>query len=104
MGWWNNNPYDANGYGAHFAGGGWLMMFVMAAFWLFVIGLVVLAATGWRRRGMMSPGHHAMHGTGQDPVPGSARDLLDRRFATGEITSEQYAEMRRVLESGRHGG
>jgi hypothetical protein len=28
----------------------------------------------------------------------SARDILDRRFASGELTKEQYEEMRRQLE------
>lgn len=32
-------------------------------------------------------------------VPEDARDILDRRYASGEISKEQYEEMRRTLET-----
>ena len=31
-------------------------------------------------------------------APESARDILDRRYANGEITKEQYEQMRRDLQ------
>ncbi len=34
----------------------------------------------------------------QTPPSETPRQILDRRFASGEITAEQYAEARRVLE------
>jgi uncharacterized membrane protein len=34
----------------------------------------------------------------QQPEP-SARELLDRRYASGDITSDEYDEARRKLES-----
>src|SRR5918912_1048370 len=61
---------------------GWL---VMLAFWAAVIGLVVLAV----RR--MTSGS-----AGESPI-----DILERRYAAGEITREQYQEMREVLEGAR---
>ena len=64
---------------------GWL---VMLAFWAAVIGLVVLAV-----RRMTGPSAGSTHGTGE-----SAMDVLRRRYAAGEITREQYREMREVLE------
>jgi putative membrane protein len=37
---------------------------------------------------------------GQDkpPIGESPRQILDRRFASGEIDAEQYADARRILE------
>src|SRR5918912_4363442 len=61
---------------------GWL---AMLAFWAAVIGLVVLAV----RR--MTSGS-----AGESPI-----DILERRYAAGEITREQYQEMREVLEGAR---
>jgi putative membrane protein len=68
-------------------------------FWVLVIGLVVWAITAWSR----SSSHRAV--TGSDiapaappPVPGGrALDILKERYARGEITKEQYDEMRRDL-------
>ena len=64
---------------------GWL---VMLAFWAAVIGLVVLLV-----RRMTGPSAGSTHATGE-----SAMDVLRRRYAAGEITREQYREMREVLE------
>ncbi|MCC0005490.1 MAG: SHOCT domain-containing protein [Methylobacteriaceae bacterium] len=33
----------------------------------------------------------------QQPAPESARDILDKRYARGEITKEQYEAMKRDL-------
>lgn len=70
--------------------GGWwgVGMLLMGVFWIAVIALAVWAVLRVSR------------GSNQ-PAAGevdSARRILDRRYAAGEITTEQYAEMRRVLE------
>ena len=37
---------------------------------------------------------------GQGPgVPETARAILDRRYASGEITKDQYGEMKRTLQA-----
>ncbi len=63
---------------------GWLMMF---AFWgalIISVGLVVRWLAGSARSAR----------TGED-APG---DVLRRRYAAGEITREQYEQMRQVLD------
>jgi putative membrane protein len=37
-------------------------------------------------------------GGGQDSPRESAREILDRRYANGEITKQQYEDMRKTLE------
>lgn len=70
-------------------GGGWgAGMLVMGVFWIALMALVIWAVLGFAR----SP--HPSAGGDLD----SARRVLDRRYAAGEITTEQYAEMRRILE------
>lgn len=57
-------------------GGGWAMMAGMAAFWLVVIALLV-----WGAVRLVS----ARPQSGED-----AQELLDRRFAAGEIDRDSY--------------
>lgn len=70
-------------------GGSWgAGMMVMGVFWIGLLALAVWAVLRFNR----SP---------NPPVGGeleSARRVLDRRYAAGDIDTEQYAEMRRVLE------
>jgi putative membrane protein len=60
---------------------------------LFLVVVVLFLSRGpgwfWRNggRGDRSEGRHE-----------SARSILDRRYASGEITKEQYEEMKRTLE------
>lgn len=88
MGW-----HDGYGYGASSVG----MVLMMMLFWLPLIGLGVWLVARVTR----SQPHSAAQAV---PVvqhaSDSARGILDRRFASGELTAEQYTEMRRVLESG----
>jgi putative membrane protein len=70
----------------HDGGGGWwiVMMFGMVLFWAAVIlGIVWLARggfDGWRG------------GRRETPT-----EILDRRFAEGEISAEDYRERRQVI-------
>ena len=76
----------ADGWGMHDGGGGWWigMMLVMVLFWAAVIlGIVWLARggfDGWRG------------GRRETPT-----EILDRRFAEGEISAEDYRERRQVI-------
>ena len=71
---------------------GWGMGFgllLMIAFWA---GLIALGV--WLVRGLFP------HANQPPPVAGlelSARDILDRRFARGEISPKEYDVMRRVI-------
>jgi len=73
-------------YGNHMGGGGWAVSIIMT---VILVGLIA-AAIVWlvsRRRG--SP----------PASTGAAGEILDRRLASGEITSEQYEELRETLGS-----
>lgn len=73
---WNDNSGWMNGSG----------MWLMLLFWGALIALAVWAIIRATRRG--SPTTSAE----------SPRQILDRRFAAGEVDAEQYGEARRVLE------
>ena len=66
----------------------------MGIVWLlFLVGIVVLLVvllrgSGWGWRGDDQGGRRP-----------TARETLDLRYARGEITNEQYEEMKRTLES-----
>jgi putative membrane protein len=96
MAWWNDGTW--NGYGGWW-GGGLGMMFMMLIVWLPIIGLGVWLVNRVTRPDVGHT-HAADAATGSPTGPGveSARAILDRRYASGEITAEQYAEMRRNLE------
>jgi putative membrane protein len=71
-----------------FAGGWWILPWPL--FWLLLIVGIVLLVRG-----------RSEH----SPWPGGGRetgiDVLERRFAEGELTLEQYRERRSVLEEER---
>ena len=71
-----------------FAGGGWFLFPLFPLFWLLIIvGIVFLA------RGRGGP----WTGVGRE----TGIDVLERRFAEGELSLEQYRERRAVLEEKR---
>ena len=83
--WWNNGM-DWGGMG----GGGWVVMTVlMLAFWALVVGGLVVLFRNRRPAGSDSR-----------PTPGpSAENVLDERFARGEIDEQEYHARRAVLHS-----
>ena len=78
--------------------GGWVMMIlVMVLFWgAIVVGVVALVRYGRERR--QPPGPPPPQGVSQPP---SALDVLDERFARGEIDAEEYTKRRDLLRTGR---
>jgi putative membrane protein len=68
------------------AAGGWI---VMTMLWVAVIGLIVWALAALFPRGR----------TDQEPRE-TPEDILDRRFARGELDAEAYREMRAELRGG----
>jgi putative membrane protein len=77
MGYWNDGNGWTNGFG----------MLVMLLVWAGLIGLTVWAVT--RMTGSNTTASTTLE---------SPRQILDRRFAAGELDAEQYAAARRVLE------
>jgi uncharacterized membrane protein len=71
-----------------FVGGGWFL--AAPLFWLLIIvGIVLLVRGGGRRPPWTSGGRE------------TGIDVLERRFAEGELSLEQYRERRAVLEEKR---
>jgi putative membrane protein len=60
-------------------GWGWAMMSFGVLFWVAVIGLVIWAVREWSRRRDAGP-----------PEQESAREILDRRLARGELDLDAY--------------
>ncbi|WP_448072442.1 SHOCT domain-containing protein [Georgenia yuyongxinii] len=76
------------GWGWGMGAGGWIAMVV---FWVAVLALIVWAVmrvfpAGGSRRSA--------------PRAETPQEILDRRFASGEIDSETYRAMRTALDSG----
>jgi putative membrane protein len=81
-------------------GMGWGMGWMWGFWILLVLGIVLLvfvlvnSFTG--SRGGTRPGGYGQPGAG----PGRAREILDERYARGEISTEEYRERLRGLEEG----
>lgn len=96
MTWWNSGA--GNGYGG-WLGSGFGMMLMMLLVWL-----PIVSAGIWLVARVTRPSSaHVTHSMVEMGTPiaqslPSARGALDRRFANGDITAEQYAEMRRNLD------
>ena len=84
------------GYGS---GMGWAWMFWL----LLIVGFLLLAGAGiWffsagRRRGSPT-GSPDARGTGPADRGDTPREILDERFARGELTAEEYHERLRILK------
>ncbi len=79
------------GYGWGMGLLGWIFM---GLFWLLVIGLVVWAVMA------LLPGARGGGVVGRRETP---EEILDRRFALGELDGEQYRKAREELATGRAG-
>lgn len=70
-------------------GFGWLMMLFMMLFWLIlIVGLVILII--WAVRRTQGPG-----GVSED----TALDTLNKRYARGEISREEYERMKQEISA-----
>lgn len=75
-------------------GGGWVMMVLGFLFFILVVGAVV-AGVIYLIRGFSKPTDSAS--AGQSGASGSARKMLDERYARGDIDEAEYEERRRNL-------
>jgi len=85
--------YGGMGWGGMGVGG----MIGMVVFWLVLIALIVWAVS---RLLPGRPGRHASSQPGQE----TPEEILDRRFARGEIDLETYQVQRAALASARGEG
>ncbi|GAA1451106.1 hypothetical protein GCM10009641_84930 [Mycobacterium cookii] len=66
---------------------------------LLVLGVVLLAVTAVR---MLAGGLHTGSGRpGRPSGTGGARQILEKRYAAGELSTEEYQHRSRVLEEGQ---
>ncbi len=70
-----------------FYDGFWWMWIIMVIFWIIVIGLIVWGITAFARR------PHEMWGQPRS----NAMDIARERYAKGEITKEQYEQIKKDL-------
>lgn len=78
------------GYGWGMGIGGWIFM---ALFWVALLGLIV-----WGVGALLPRGRSEQGGRPERP-----EEILDRRFALGEIDIEQYRRARENLAAARTG-
>jgi len=74
-------------------GGGWAWMALIPLAWIVLIGLVVCAVVHLTRH---PAARDASQGPGQ-PEHETPEEILDRRFASGEIDAEAYIKARERL-------
>jgi len=60
--------------------------------WIIPIVMMILCFFMMRRHGGCTPGWSRSH-----PNAGSAREILDKRYALGEISQEEYEEKKRHI-------
>jgi uncharacterized membrane protein len=87
---WNSGSYGWGAAPLAWGGLGWLLV---------VLGMFALCAL--MMGGMMLRGQHWSHGAGSRSIPWlgeSNFDILQRRYSQGDITQEQFEEMKRDLD------
>ena len=79
-------------YWDHMTGWGWAMMILWSLIWIALLGVLISAVMNWTR-GTSAPSQPP---GGQTPL--NARELLDQRLASGEITIEEYQARKAALD------
>ena len=74
----------------HWMNGGGGYMWFGWIFWLILLGVIVWAVVTIINKNQT--------GTGNNQLGESSIDILKKRFAKGEITKEQYDQMKTVLK------
>lgn len=89
---WNNMPYGEGGYGLMHGGGYWLGMGLHGLFWIALVAVIVVMVV-WAVRTAARPDGSVV--AGGTPSP---REILDARFARGEIEQDEYLTRKKALE------
>ena len=86
--------YGWNNYGGFggIGGFGWIGLIINLVLTIgIIVGLVLLAV--WAVRRFTHNPHGAFLSSGQSQGMGTAREILQARYARGEITREEYQQM-----------
>ena len=94
---WGYGPGGGMGYGG-WGGGG--MMLLGGAFWLVLIVLGIMAIV-WILRASTHGLHHNASYPPRIDRGSAGLDILEERYARGEIDREEYLQKRADLKSGR---
>jgi uncharacterized membrane protein len=76
-------------WSGHMTAAGWIVAIV----WTVIILALIAGGVVWLVSALSRPGTRALGTTSE----GSAREILDRRLAKGELTLEQYKELRGAI-------
>ena len=88
---WGYGPDGMMGYGGGWGGAGWMMLFG-GAFWLLLLVLAVGAVVWFARTALHRP--HDPPGWGRGAP---ALDILEERYARGEIERDEYLQKKRDM-------
>ena len=89
---WNNMPYGDAGYGLMHGGGYWLGMGLHGLFWIALVAVIAVMVI-WAVRSAGRPYREAAADGGPTP-----REILDARYARGEIEQDEYVSRKKTLE------
>ncbi|GAB2769061.1 hypothetical protein GCM10027020_22690 [Nocardioides salsibiostraticola] len=84
------------GYGYDMGAGGWIAMTI---FWIAVVVLIVWTVS--RATSTGGAGSDLRRGVTRDDVAGTPEEILNRRFAAGEVDEATYHSMLATLRSPR---
>lgn len=90
---WNHMAYGDGGYGLMHSGGYWLGMGLHGLFWIAVLAVIAVLVIWAARSAGRSYAGGAAIGT---PSP---REILDARYARGEIEQDDYLARRKALKT-----
>jgi putative membrane protein len=79
-------------WNGHMTTGGW----IISILWTLIVFALIAGAIAWLVAGLS--GRNAS--TPDTTSEGSAREILDRRLAKGELTIEQHRELREAIGDG----
>lgn len=87
------------GWGMHGAGFWWIFPLFFLVLMVVMCIFMIRGGMGcmWRDRHMSTPESRDLTKRPGAESPESALDILDKRFAKGEITKEEYQEMKKLL-------
>jgi putative membrane protein len=80
-------------WNGHMTTAGW----IIAILWTVIILALIAGAIAWLASTLTSRGPSRTGGAADEA---SAREILDRRLAKGELTVEQYKQLREAIDGG----